>query len=717
MKVDYTLLGMVSSNCVKVIPTAQNDKTENKTQKIIVGDQEGILQLIQMRKGKVHMLFKTLPLEKITQVCLGGALGTVQDKIFVSMGSSVRGYTKKGQMFLSFDTGLTEPVKCMYVTGNELLVSGRHVFNHFSDCKDNSTYLCPETINSIVALDVIKMQGVMPILACADLCIRILEGSAVKKKFYLPSEPTYLHLMNNNGGSYGNEVLVGLQNGVIVLLKIEKNASVNTLWELNKETKQGTVTCMDCYNIDGEDHLLVGRQSGSVEVYSLDSNSVPIEKYKYICSESVTSIQGGSVRIHGVPEVVVSSFTGWLFGLTFVVQHVDKEVVLESSNIILNDDKQKIADIRTEVSDLERLVAIEREKYLEYTQKSSRISVLPQLAVKNTMLLDPENITYHLIIELEATIDNVLLQCNCLIHLIDVEANNTAVVSKSKCNEQDDNKLLITYRCQMNTTKLELKMWSHEGDHGILTVYITPLLQPKSCQVCTFPIKPLLYHQRTYKENNYQPHSFLTLTGGFSLAEAHAWISNCFPGIPDKPAAQENVEYTFVSSLIGTILHCTYSRGSITVKTDNITAISILKDNFSKEATRKNIILDMSYDISEISLTSVMTAIVSKLKVDTENDHRLKLVNAMKQLPVNANCGDETLSENYLKMIADEDRLKQEVSKRPCRLQRLRALTLSLFDDWHKLKGLNVKSDSRASLQHLLQTSNALDSAIDLFII
>lgn len=66
------------------------------------------------------------------------------------------------------------------------------------------------------------MQGVMPVLACADLCIRILEGSTVKETFYLSSEPIVLHLMKNNGGSYGNEVLVGLKNGHIVLLKIEK---------------------------------------------------------------------------------------------------------------------------------------------------------------------------------------------------------------------------------------------------------------------------------------------------------------------------------------------------------------------------------------------------------------------------------------------------------------------------------------------------------------
>lgn len=66
------------------------------------------------------------------------------------------------------------------------------------------------------------MQGVMPILACADLCIRILKGSTVTQTFYFSSEPICLHLMKNNGGAHGNEVLVGLQNGHIVLLKIEK---------------------------------------------------------------------------------------------------------------------------------------------------------------------------------------------------------------------------------------------------------------------------------------------------------------------------------------------------------------------------------------------------------------------------------------------------------------------------------------------------------------
>lgn len=60
------------------------------------------------------------------------------------------------------------------------------------------------------------------------------------------------------------------------------------------------------------------------------------------------------------------------------------------------------------------------------------------------------------------------------------------------------------------------------------------------------------------------------------------------------------------------LLLCYYfSRGSINIKTDNITAISILKDNFSRDATMKNIKLDMTYGLcirsSDIVYSSLKT--------------------------------------------------------------------------------------------------------------
>lgn len=41
------------------------------------------------------------------------SLGTPCDKIFVASENEVRAYTKKGKLFLSFDSNMTEPITSM----------------------------------------------------------------------------------------------------------------------------------------------------------------------------------------------------------------------------------------------------------------------------------------------------------------------------------------------------------------------------------------------------------------------------------------------------------------------------------------------------------------------------------------------------------------------------------------------------------------------------
>lgn len=60
-------------------------------------------------------MFKTLPGQKIARLELGGVLNTPQEKIFIAAGSEIRGFTKRGKQFLSFETNLTESIKAMYV--------------------------------------------------------------------------------------------------------------------------------------------------------------------------------------------------------------------------------------------------------------------------------------------------------------------------------------------------------------------------------------------------------------------------------------------------------------------------------------------------------------------------------------------------------------------------------------------------------------------------
>lgn len=61
----------------------------------------------------MQVIFKTPPGPKVVCICLGGALGMVQDKIFCAYENRVKGYTKKGKQFLAFDSNMIEPISCM----------------------------------------------------------------------------------------------------------------------------------------------------------------------------------------------------------------------------------------------------------------------------------------------------------------------------------------------------------------------------------------------------------------------------------------------------------------------------------------------------------------------------------------------------------------------------------------------------------------------------
>ena len=64
----------------------------------------------------------------------------------------MRGYTKKGKLFLGFDTNMTEAISSMSITGNELCVAGTHVYNHYTDCKDANCFLSEDVITDVLAL-------------------------------------------------------------------------------------------------------------------------------------------------------------------------------------------------------------------------------------------------------------------------------------------------------------------------------------------------------------------------------------------------------------------------------------------------------------------------------------------------------------------------------------------------------------------------------------
>ncbi|KAH9495726.1 Bardet-Biedl syndrome 7 protein [Bulinus truncatus] len=691
----------------------------SKTQKIVVGDIEGKLQCFGLRKGQVQVLFQANKKNKLTRVVLGGQTGGVRDRIFTSNGTEVNAYTKKGKNFLTFDTSMTEPLQSIYVEGADLLACNNFVFNHYRDCKDCNYFLSSDKINDVLCLPVEKWNAITPILACQDRVLRVLQGSDLFYEAEVPGPPVVLELFGNSGGDDGNEVLYGTSDGRIGLMQIGTLAPVHR-WELPNTKRAGGILCLDSYDItaDGVLDLLVGRDDGQVEVYSYDEANEPVFRYCYSGNESITSVKGGVVGSAGYDEIVCANYAGYLFGLSkkphsqplkhgftqegWVFALTTKHLVKEAGPQQMATGTvaaAKISDLKSELEGLQKQVTDERAKYHQSADSKTAVSAVPLFPINDKFVLNKDDASYSLSLELQCPIDNILLQSDVPVDLLDIE-KNSAVVSFSACSPEEGNYLLATYRCQANTTRLEVKIRSIEGQYGTLQVYITPRIQPKTCQVKQYPIKPLSLHQRTHVFDENKPFNTLTLKGQFSQAEVHSWLTFCLPEIPERPPAMDVAVFEFASTFLDTQLQCTYRKGEAVFRSDNISTISILKDVLSKEATKKKIRLDISYDVSDSSIPHTLRLIHPKLEEQLLLAKKVQLIDALKELQVNE-TDLNFMAPEYQEILKDSDKLKADFKKQPSHLERLYGMVTDLFIDKFKFKGLNVKSKVPALLELL----------------
>ncbi|XP_053487736.1 Bardet-Biedl syndrome 7 protein isoform X1 [Ictalurus furcatus] len=705
--VDYLQVGVTSPKTMKLLPAVGR----KATQKVAVADHDGVVNCFGMKKGEAVPVFRSLPGQKISRLELGGALGTPQEKIFVCSGSEVRGYTKKGKQFLSFEANLTENINAMRVSGADLFVCASYIYNHYCDCKDQNYFLSGDKINDMVCLPVETVGRTVPVLACQDRVLRILQGSELLYDFEISGQPSVLELHNRDGGKDGEEVLYGTADGKLGLVQLTRSAPVPK-WELDNEKKKGGVLCIDTFDFlgDGVKDILVGRDDGTVEIYGLDNSNEPTLRFENVLTESVASIQGGCVGKESYDEVVTTTYTGWVSGLTTEPQQMEAGPGDEVK--MSRETQAKVAALRAELEQLQVKVMQGREKYQQSSQSSTAVSAVPVFSINDRFTLCQEDASYSLTLEVQTAIDNLLLQSDVPIDLLDVD-KNSAVVSFSECDsEPNGNFLLATYRCQANTTRLELKVRSIEGQYGTLQAYVTPRLQPKTCQVRQYQIKPLSLHQRTHAIDHSRPMNTLRLVGQFSFAEIHSWVMFCLPEVPEKTPAGENITFYFQNTFLGTQLEASYCKGEGNFKSDNISTISILKDVLSKEATKRKINLNISYDVNEDSVSHTLTMIHPKLEYQLLLAKKVQLIDALKELQVHEGNADFLIPE-YRNILDESARLLEEYKKQPAHLERLYGMITDLFIDKFKFKGQNVKTKVSQLLEIL--DNYDLNSLVDFF--
>lgn len=79
---------------------------------------------------------------------------------------------------------------------------------------------------------------------------------------------------------------------------------------------------------------------------------------------------------------------------------------------------------------------------------------------------------------------------------------------------------------------------------------------------------------------NELPLSVIKLTGKFSLTDAHNWVSNCLADVPPNVASDDSDKthtMYFKSAFVGTYIILELSQGLIAIKSDNLSAMTIIK--------------------------------------------------------------------------------------------------------------------------------------------
>ncbi|VDM73089.1 unnamed protein product, partial [Strongylus vulgaris] len=243
----------------------------------------------------------------------------------------------------------------------------------------------------------------------------------------------------------------------------------------------------------------------------------------------------------------------------------------------------------------------------------------------------------------------------------------------------------------------------------------------------------------------------MSLSGSFSLAEAHSWLSLIVPGVPSKPPSTDTVTVNYQStSPAGTQLQTIYSKGMISFRSDSVSTIAVIREIISEETTNRQIKVQIScggrvadfltkrlslYDEHYVKCMHVSRLTAQKDILDLNDasiDHCLKrmhprmthLLNLEKRKlmaaalklkytrfqELEANCSDTSfLSEQNKKILENYDQIFQDAEKDSMEETNICGIYESLLLNRARLNGQNARGKIDA-LRNLLLNDYSLEN-------
>lgn len=566
----------------------------------------------------------------------------------------------------------------------------------------------------------------------------MIQGSTLTIEIPVVAPVTSAVIMRKEGQTTldTTSILYGTETGAIGVGNLSKMSS-QARWVI-QDAEKSAVNCIALSDLvrDGSNSILVGRNDGRVEVYSMVSEAgtimsesgVPQKVFSRDIGESIRSIECGSINTAEHNEIVVAGYTGKIVSYTTepTQQRAQDDTYGRSVHTVNTENRLK--HLKKELEALKYKVDKDKEKLKKVQVTEPPIAPAADFPVNASFNLDPELAAYVLSVEIQSPIDVVILQSNVVLDLVETELFQSSTVvsvvpadtlkklarlqstaASSDAGAESARCFVATYRCQNKDRRITITMRTTEGVPGELQVTVVNGSAPKAAKVVNFPIKPLSLHSKVHElteEEAGRVKSRLRFTGEAKLAVIHEWVQMVLPEVPPKLSENDDqCRLFFRNSFTGAASVVEYRRNEVIIDSDSVSVIAIAKETFSKMATNRRVQLEEHVVAKQESVLTFLDLIKDKLSHLLSLSKKMDIMDSIVEISQQEGGDISWLSPEYAEILKGQESINREFKDRARALEYLTGIVTDLFVDWHRLRGVEVSH----RMAHLQQVINSGD--------
>lgn len=184
------------------------------------------------------------------------------------------------------------------------------------------------------------------------------------------------------------------------------------------------------------------------------------------------------------------------------------------------------------------------------------------------------------------------------------------------------------------------------------------------------------------------------------------WIGNCLPDVPTHVQDESKPQVlNFKSCFVGTLIIVELSNGMLQVTSDNLSVITIIKDQISQISNAKKITLEVDADILDASWQRNLALLHPMIQEQYSIAQKNQLIDGLKELSLQEEDVN-FMSDDYKEILRNADKIRAQFLLQPRKLTYMWGIIADLYMDTAKIKGRHNVQTKMPQLKQLLNNYN-----------